>query len=724
MKYWVFESGDVVGPYSPQELMEREDFGPHCLVCPEDKGEDASAWQEAAEYADFQFEKTAEPVSAPAEMQTPPETATDKQDVFDEELNTLLEEKSPLGTPEKTEEEPVENLHVPAQAPSKPGPIEDYFNNIKGEDLGNILGIPDPNENSDMNLARALQNQFSQTQPPHHEGDSAELEEDPFDAFTAKEDLEDKQSFPQDELDGVEPSSQQAPVILAAKPEEEPPHPKYRIRKKTEETAGNKPADSSLTSQPAQETAAAQPASAEAPGPVASSQEEKLPSAAVHTGELTPSQPAKSEEIASSQTEPPAQPEAQPTPAPVEVAQPSKQPVTPEPESVPLSVAPPEEEPIFKKTSQEPLPGQPAAALNAEAQTAQPQAAAPVEQESLPDKEQPASHLEEIQPLAQPQPGLPVLEPAGEQQPIKEEILPVDTPDTPAAQPPQPDPAAAKLQEEEPPAEAEPSAPQPAERPQPQSGETAGSLTQKAESANSAPDTVGEILQGSVQVAETPEIKEPIKEVSAVVDAKVNRVKPTLRKTAEIDQFLNEKIKEEKERRPAARKIVFGLGVLIVLLALWGLLWLFGHQPAKTPSAAEPSVPAVVNENAAVEELVPDAGPQVPSAQEVLSAPAAPKAPELSAQERALQVVKNYELPNSNGKIGDYFDRIYKTKLAQGYNAVWSAALLHNNVYIVKYRISKTRIEPVVYLFEVDVAQNKLIAALNNVTMDLVGKIN
>ena len=168
---------------------------------------------------------------------------------------------------------------------------------------------------------------------------------------------------------------------------------------------------------------------------------------------------------------------------------------------------------------------------------------------------------------------------------------------------------------------------------------------------------------------------------------------------------------------------MWALGFLIIILALLGLLWLFGQQPAASAKPQEPA-PSVVTEKAAVEELVPDVAVDVPPAQEVLSVPAAPKAPELAPQDQALQIVKNYELPNANGKIADYFDRIYKSKLAQGYNAVWSATPLHNNVYIVKYRVSKTRLEPVVYLFQVDVAKNKLIGALNNITLDLVGKIN
>ena len=121
------------------------------------------------------------------------------------------------------------------------------------------------------------------------------------------------------------------------------------------------------------------------------------------------------------------------------------------------------------------------------------------------------------------------------------------------------------------------------------------------------------------------------------------------------------------------------------------------------------------------------AQPDVPSAQEALSlapsAKVAPAAPELNPADAARQIVQNYELPNFNGKVADYFDRIYKDKLAQGYSATWSAERLHNNVYIVKYRLSKTRSEPVVYIFQVDVSRNKLTGALNNITLDLVGKI-
>ena len=716
MKYWVFENGDVVGPFPPRELMGREGFGPHSLVCPEEQGEDSSAWKEAAAYEDFHFD---EPV---AEFAAPVVSDADKKDVFDEELNTLLEEKSPIISPEKdAAPEPAENLHFPAHAPAKPGPIEDYFNNIKGEDLGNILGIPDPNENSDMNLARALKTQFAQTQPPHSEGESSVLEEDPFDAFTAKEDLEDKQSSIEDDLAGLEPAGS-APVVLAGKPQEEPFHPKYRIRKKQEETPQVQ-ADA-LAPQAPQPVAAPQETQAQS----VPAQEEQKPAA--HIAQEPQSIPLSAPEP----EETVLKEKASSLPAAN-----TQKPV----DAVPLS--PVKEESAVVQESQPDLPeAQPAPAPQAQKQSA-PQAETHLPEETpapapLPAAQQTVAQMpkEEPQPLPAQAPEEPARQDAAAALPVLNgEQTPAQPPVEPVVPAPMPEGTAA---DKEPQAPSVASTPVQAAAPQEQAPasaqkETAGVAQSKvsAQPVQAAPaaqtaapkqeDLVKEILQGAVDVPETPEIKEPIKEVSPVVEARVNRVKPTLKKTAEIDKFLDEKIKEEKNRSPFSKKIMWALGFLIIILALLGLLWLFGQQTETSAKPQEPA-PSVVTEKAAVEELVPDVAVDVPSAQEVLSVPAAPKAPELAPQDQALQIVKNYELPNANGKIADYFDRIYKSKLAQGYNAVWSATPLHNNVYIVKYRVSKTRLEPVVYLFQVDVAKNKLIGALNNITLDLVGKIN
>ena len=149
MKYWFFDGNDVVGPFTIKELIANKGFSATSLICPEEFSDDGDHWQPASLFADV---KTILTQNAP---EVPEHTAT-----FEEELDSLLRESSPLsfdGTPTDSP-----SLEIPKK-PSKPGPIEDYFNNIKEEDLGNILGIPDPNDNSDMDLAHALEKQLAKT---------------------------------------------------------------------------------------------------------------------------------------------------------------------------------------------------------------------------------------------------------------------------------------------------------------------------------------------------------------------------------------------------------------------------------------------------------------------------------------------------------------------------------------------------------------------------------
>ena len=91
--------------------------------------------------------------------------------------------------------------------------------------------------------------------------------------------------------------------------------------------------------------------------------------------------------------------------------------------------------------------------------------------------------------------------------------------------------------------------------------------------------------------------------------------------------------------------------------------------------------------------------------------------------ELAKEIVQSYTLDKNRGTIEEYLNRIYSKQLQSGYAAVWSAEPLHRNSYVVKYRLAKTRKEPIVYVFQVDTAKKKLTGALNNITLDLVGKI-
>ena len=92
-------------------------------------------------------------------------------------------------------------------------------------------------------------------------------------------------------------------------------------------------------------------------------------------------------------------------------------------------------------------------------------------------------------------------------------------------------------------------------------------------------------------------------------------------------------------------------------------------------------------------------------------------------EEQALEIVQNYVLDNNRGTVKNFLNQHYADKLAAGYTEVWSAEPLHRNTYVVKYRLSKTRQEPIMYIFQADTAKKKLTGALNNITLDLVGKI-
>ena len=115
MKYWFFDGSDVVGPFEPSELLTRRGFAATSLVCPENFSEDQDSWQLAGSFADFHFDSQNEDSSPVEEV----EPVTDS---FDEELDTLLKQRNPLGVPPDTNtEEP--SLQIPKK-PAKPGPIE------------------------------------------------------------------------------------------------------------------------------------------------------------------------------------------------------------------------------------------------------------------------------------------------------------------------------------------------------------------------------------------------------------------------------------------------------------------------------------------------------------------------------------------------------------------------------------------------------------------------
>lgn len=118
MKYWVFEHGDVVGPFTTEEIKKRSAFSGETLICPENAADDHLQWKPAAFFDGF---STAGP------GQTPP--AAQK---------TLKED-------------------APAPADIS---IDDYFRDFydaESAGLSDILGIPRDLADSDLHLGRFLQ---------------------------------------------------------------------------------------------------------------------------------------------------------------------------------------------------------------------------------------------------------------------------------------------------------------------------------------------------------------------------------------------------------------------------------------------------------------------------------------------------------------------------------------------------------------------------------------
>lgn len=769
MKYWLFERGDVVGPFPAEELTGREGFGPQSLVCPEDRGDDDTFWKEAQFYEDFAPAASpapAEPDEKQASAVPEPAPPAEKKDVFDEELDSLLSENNPLAEAEPSAGETAEKVHFPPHEPAKSGPIEDYFNNIQGGDLGNILGIPDPNENSDMNLARAFEKQFKQTEPPLQSQTPVQIESGPFDEFTAKEDLDDL--TPGDGLAAVAPLNDNgAPVVLAEKPLPAEEKPKFRLRKKQEPKPGEDKTALRAETQPAQEKPAAgehlQPAQAE-PALAAVPGEKQTPAEQEPAGQIPADKKSAPEKDSAEEPQPQAQKEETLTeekqPAETQAPAEKAEEISPAGAADGETVLPEETQPqtqgaVSPAEQAEPAPA-PQTETTGAAAGAPLQAAQEVQPEPAPQAEPETEEMDSIplsvarEPLA-----LSVKNPDGlKEAPAEETPAPANGP----AETAEPE-AQTRFPQEKPildiqetaeeqtsqtaqaPQESAPQATQTPEETQPQepekeSPQAAQVPAREQTPAPAAQDPVEEIMSGAVEVNTAPEVPEPIKQVAPVVEPQVNRVKPKLKKTPEIEQFLTEKILPADE--PPARRnkgVLWAGGLLVLLLLAGGFLLLL--KPAATKPETAPAAQPLTQSGGAVEELMPDAAvqPEVPTAQEALSLPAAPSAkaksaalaapaaPELNPVDTARQIVQNYNLPNFNGKVSDYFDRIYKDKLAQGYSATWSAERLHNNVYIVKYRLSKTRSEPVVYIFQVDVARNKLTGALNNITLDLVGKI-
>ena len=94
-----------------------------------------------------------------------------------------------------------------------------------------------------------------------------------------------------------------------------------------------------------------------------------------------------------------------------------------------------------------------------------------------------------------------------------------------------------------------------------------------------------------------------------------------------------------------------------------------------------------------------------------------------NVSEEIKEVVSSYYLDTKRGTVGEWFKQIFTENIKQGYVENWLVEHLYENTYVVQYRLTKPRKEPIVYIFEVDYKDKTITSALNNATMDLLAGI-
>lgn len=603
MNYCLFDGGDVIGPLPVAELLKREGFSAHSLVCPEEHSEDEAYWKEAHHYADFGFapirpenieivsadvakdqaehflqemEKTShdllsldelaqglsaasaaeeaaaqqvplqeQPSSSATQQQTVSHSAADKSETAKTKteeseavsISSLLVKASKEMNQQDRPAESKEAAQSVAESSPAPvsqqvvqsrNPIEEYFDTMKSGDLENILGIPDPKANSDMNLARVLEKQFEKTDPDLARPLSRE--DDPFAEFT----------------------SDHKPTPL----------------------------------------------------------DEKLfdPVASAETDKQTRDQLDK---------------------------------------SLPAAMAARQTAETAKTTA-----------------TTDANVPAPIQ-----------ADCEKTAGKTAPE----VLQTTTEQEAVKVVL-------------------------------------------EQQSTVTDPKVVVAEQGDDPEDQTVERILEGNLQVnTQRQELQEPLKQ-----QTQQQATMPVL--PSEIEESVPpHSVSHQLLRVVFSIKNLMLVGFIILLGALGAVCIHTLQSNANVAAVAKPLSPNPVSP---ITEMIETPSPAVPVAQSAAEAPretaavAAVAEEEKSLEEQAKDVVRNYVLDQQRGTIENYLKKRYAAELASGYTASWSAEPLHRQIYVVKYRLAKTRKEPIVYIFQANPTKKKLTGALNNITLDLVGKLN
>ena len=244
--------------------------------------------------------------------------------------------------------------------------------------------------------------------------------------------------------------------------------------------------------------------------------------------------------------------------------------------------------------------------------------------------------------------------------------------------------------------------------------------------AQESPKTQEQPLQEPEEDTEqTAPIQEPVAAPRPPREQTLHRLEQVLENRPVSPDFLERQTPTHKKASIVLWILL--VAVVVVSMGVFGLARMKAHGanlPPKTTVVAASDVPKKTPATPAVQPAPqPVSAVQTTAPATAAQKPIVPPKP-VTAQDKALAAVQNYQLPNDKGTIAAYFDKLYQNHLAQGYTASWSVEPLHKSIYIVKYRLTKTRTEPIVYVFQADGVNGKLTGALNNVALDLVGRIN
>ncbi|MBU2530251.1 MAG: hypothetical protein KKD35_04340 [Elusimicrobia bacterium] len=86
----------------------------------------------------------------------------------------------------------------------------------------------------------------------------------------------------------------------------------------------------------------------------------------------------------------------------------------------------------------------------------------------------------------------------------------------------------------------------------------------------------------------------------------------------------------------------------------------------------------------------------------------------------AINIVKNHKLAGGRGSVSTWLSNSFLSGSSSGLNEEWSATILHKDVFVTQYRLLRQRKEPIIYQFEVDVKKGEMVRGINNNAIELL----